>query len=268
MTLNTLLLLLPISTIILGYVVYKFQGKRQLISMDAVQFFYTFFVAPMIFVWFKLMLFLLLRTELGESISVSDLFIIDTIFSVLFLFLYAFISMHSLTKSFRLRKDADPLYDLFHHSEYIHLWLSHRVIISFGFIFSSLISVINLFFPLAVQMTNWQFYFATIIGFGLGPVLYIGILMMDPRQSKKRFLRFAKFIIAIFAVLQMMLYAIISPSLSGEYIVYWVITSIYISLAVCASLTFKSRKAVSVFEKAADIFRHFHWGINIDLWKN
>jgi len=268
MNLNLLLIILPLITIISGYAVYRFQGKKQFISMDAVQFFYMFLVAPMIFVWFKLMLFVLMRNELGVSLTANQLFFYDTVFSVLFLFFYAFISMHSLTKSFRLRKDNDPFYDLFYHSEYIHLWLSHHAMLYFGMAFFSLFAFLNLFFPLEMTMTNWQFYLVLLLGVILGPVVYVGILMADPRQAQRRFMRFVKLAIASFAVLHMMLYALFNPDLSPEYIIYWFFSCFFVSLAICASLTFKSKRAVSVFEQAADVFRHYKWGINMDLWSS
>lgn len=266
MNLNHLLIVLPFLTVVLGYVAYKFQGKKQLISMDAVQFLYTFLVAPMVFVWFKLMLYVLMRNELGVTLTANQWFFVDTVFSVLFLFFYAFVIMHSLTKSFRLRKDNDPLYDLFHHSEYIHLWLSHHAMIYFGMAFFSLFAFLNLFFPLELDMTNWQLYAILLLGILLGPIIYVGILMADPRQETKKFMRFVKLAIAFFAVVQMGLYALFSPDLSPEYSIYWFFACFFVSLAICASLTFKSKRAVSVFERAADIFRHYKWGINMDLW--
>lgn len=267
MNLSSLLLILPLLTIVFGYTVYKFQGKRQLVSMDAVQFLYTFFVAPMIFVWFKLMLFVLLRTELGESISIHQFLFFDTIFSVFFLFIYAFISMHSLTKSFRLRKDDDPLYDLFAHSEYIHLWLSHHAMIILGFALFSLFTLVNLFLPMPLSWSQGQFYFLIFLGFILGPILYVGLLMADPRQKRKHFLRYAKLVIAGFAIWQMLLYAIFNPAFSSAFLIYWLVTTTMISLVICASLSFKSRRASSFFERLADFFRHYRWGINIELFE-
>lgn len=265
MNLNLLLVILPFFMIAFGYTVYKFQGKKQFISMDAVQFLYTFLVAPMIFVWFKLMLFVLLRNELGVSLTPNQWFFYDTVFSVLFLFMYAFVSMHSLTKSFRLRKDNDPFYDLFYHSEYIHLWLSHHAMLYFGMAFFSLFAFLNLFFPLELTLESWQFYLVLVLGVVLGPAVYVGILMADPRQATRKFMRFVKLAIASFAILHMILYALFDPSLSPDYIIYWFFACFFVSLAICASLTFKSKRAVSVFEQAADVFRHYKWGINMEL---
>ena len=123
MLLIFLLLVLPVIGTLVGLVFYRFQGKKDLLKIDIVQFYYTFILSPIVFVWLKTMIFVLLQAN-THNLSMKEIYSIDTAFSVVFLLIFAFVAMHSVTKTFHL-KEKDPLYNFFFDSEYIHLWLSH-----------------------------------------------------------------------------------------------------------------------------------------------
>ena len=123
---QALLLLVPLLTGIFGMLIYRFQdGKKQLFKLDLVQFIYLFVMSPALFVWLKTFLFYLLRNELDLSLTINDVFVIDTVYSIGGFYLFGAISMHTLTKTFWLRRHHDPEFDIYHLSEYFHLWWTH-----------------------------------------------------------------------------------------------------------------------------------------------
>lgn len=262
---NLLLLILPIGTVISGLFVYRFQGKRQLLQLDIVQFIYTFFVAPAVFVWLKLLLFSLLRTDQSVVLSESQLFMFDTLFSMVFLFVYAFIVMHSLTKTFYLKKHFDPLYDLFHHSEYIHLWLSHQAMIIGGMFLFVVFSLLNIFFPLYVQIQRYQLYVLLLLGITMGIVTFVALIMADPLQTNGKFLRMIKLYSALFFTIHILFYIIFDPALSPQMIIYWFFATMSASLAFCSGLVHRSKRAMGLFERIRNLFLHKKWGWNIEL---
>ncbi|MCA9370211.1 hypothetical protein KC686_03570, partial [Candidatus Woesebacteria bacterium] len=126
MKLTIFLFAIPILSSLSGLLLYRFIGKKQLFKLDSIQFLYAFVLAPLLFVWAKTFFYTLVSTQnLGIALSSNDVFILDTVFSTFLLFIYAFVVMHSLTKTFNVRMKDDPLYNIFHHSEYFHLWLTH-----------------------------------------------------------------------------------------------------------------------------------------------
>lgn len=259
------ILLFLISIVIassVSLVLYRFQGKKEILKFDIVQFFYAFIFAPLMFVWLKTFLYVVLKNQLGSTLSANELFIIDTVFSVLFLFFYAFIAMHSLTKTFWINNAKDPLYDIFFHSEYIHLWLAHIVMIIGGMFLITFLGMVNLFFPLATTDSNlWQVLVA-LIGIISGGFCFLGVLMTDPKLETGYFLRLMKLAFGFFFSLYVFMYFIFSPPFSTTLSVYWWSFFLFATGVGLSFFTYKSKKAKNVVEMSLKYFKHFQWGVN------
>ena len=107
-----LLVLVPIFTTIFGMLLYRFQnGSKEIFRLDFVQFIYLFIMTPTLFVWLKTFLFYLLRNELEYSLSINELFVIDTIFTVIAVFVISAVAIHSLTKTFWIKRHHNPKFD-------------------------------------------------------------------------------------------------------------------------------------------------------------
>jgi hypothetical protein len=242
-----ILIAIPVITPLIGLLLYRQVGKKEFLKLDIVQFVYAFILGPIAFVWMKSMLFFLSRNDLGTSLSLNQLFFIDTAFSVIFLYLSAFIAIHSLTKTFEVKLQKDPLFDILEHSEKFHLWISHTSIYTLGGLIFMLLGLINLFLPLAIELTRTAFFLILLAALILGFILYAGIWLSNFTASK--FLRLVQLIYGFFFVIQIFAYFFVSPSFSGEYIVFWFIIMIFASMVFSFQVISRSQKSKTWINK-------------------
>jgi len=259
------LLLIPLFTSLFGLAIYKFQDRKlEIFRLDLVQFVYLFLVTPTIYVWLKSFLFYILRNELDLRLSVTDIFVLDTTFSVLAFIVMAAIAMHSLTKTFRLKRDHDPKFDIFHLSEYFHLWWTHFVIWGGAILLASFVSISNVFIPFQiVNMSKIQFY--SLLGFGLisGVLTFFSIWLSDADQGD--FMRIMKLVLAFFVLIHVVVYFVLDPIFNITNIGYWFVFANLFSATLCASLFERYEKKNKV-QQLMDFFKHRGWGNNVDLF--
>lgn len=261
-----LLFLVPILAIATTLFVYQLNGKKEIIKLDSVQFFYAFILAPIIFIWLKSVLYVLLRSELDFILSTGQLFLIDTSFSLFFLYVFAFIVMHSLTKSINLKVGQDPLHDIFKHSEYFHLWISHIVIyVGIGVLLSS-IAIANTVFPLEIEVPRIWFHGLLALGFLTGFFSFIGIWLSDPKQHAAHFLVLMKLCFGSLLVLHIFSFYLLRVPFSPEYGIYWTITVGYLSLIMCFFFAHKSKRALTFIERVSDWLKHKKWDKRVQLF--
>lgn len=252
-----ILLLSPV----LSFVIYKHQGKKQLVKLDLVQFIYLFVMAPVLFVWVKSFLFYILKGELGIGLSVNEVFIVDTVFSVIAFYIFSAVAIHTLTKTFRLHKDHNPLFDLFELSEYFHLWWSHLIIWIGLMVVLSFLSIVNLIVPIAPTQAMLPAAWASGIGIVLGIALFMIVWQSDVRQAN--YMRILKLSFAFFFALHVLLYFVVTPKFSAQYAAYWGSLNLFFAAVLSGLLLQRSRRAQSL----RDRFTHFNWGNNIQLFE-
>jgi len=261
-----LLFIVPILAIATSIFVYQLNGKKEIIKLDMVQFFYAFLLAPILFIWIKSVLYVLLRSELNFVLSPGQLFLIDTSFSLFFLYVFAFVVMHSLTKSINLKVGQDPLHDIFKHSEYFHLWISHLVIyIGAGVLFSC-VSIANAFFPLIIDVPRIWFYVVLIVGFITGLLAFMGIWMSDPKQHAAHFLALMKFCFGSLLVVHIFAFFLLGIRFDPSYGLYWTVTVGYLALIMCFFFAHKSQRALTFIERVSDWFKHQMWDKRVQLF--
>jgi hypothetical protein len=256
----SLFVLIPILVLVSGMFVYRYNG------LDMVQFFYAFVLAPVLFIWAKSFIYYLLRTEIDIRLSQLEIFLIDTGFSLIFLYVFAFIVMHSLTKTFNLKSARDPLYDILHHSEYFHLWLTHIVMYVGGMILISIIAFANVFFPLTVQIATPFFYIICTTGFMSGMLAFIGTLLSDPKQSKASFMRLMKLLYGFFFIGHVVVYFVFSPSFTSSYAPYWWSLFFFAGVVTLSFFRYRFAKARTFFDRISDWFKHRSWDLRVDLF--
>ncbi len=222
------LFLVPTFAILSSLYLYRHTGKREILRFDLVQFVYAFVLTPIVYVWFKSFLFVFLVQELNLYLSVTDLFIADTIFTVIFLFIFAFLVIHSLTKSFELKRHHDPFYDIFQHSEFFHLLTSHVVLYVGAVLLITIISTVNVFIPLEIVNNMVVFYAALILGFLIGIIIYIGLLLTDDEFDVKypRFEMFVELVYIAFFLFNIGVYFFFRPRFNLEHVMYWFVFTI------------------------------------------
>lgn len=256
------LLLIPLITSILGILIYRYQDRKfEVFKLDITQFVYLFLMAPTLYVWLKSFLFYIVRNELDLRLSVTDLFVIDTIFSVLAFIIMAAIAMHSLTKTFKLKRQFDPQFDIYHLSEYFHLWWTHIVIWGGGMLLATFVSISNVLIPLQVGVTNkLQFYLLLVIGLTSGLITFFALWMSDAKQGN--FMRLMKLFLAFFILIHVLVYFIFEPAFNMSTAGYWFVFFNLFSAVVCASIFERYEKT----NKIRAFFTHLGWGENIDLF--
>ncbi len=229
--------------------------------MDLIQFVYLFVIAPIFFVWAKTFLFFLLRRELSFNLSVNDLFVIDTIFSVLSFVIISVIAIHSLTKTFRLKRDRDPSFDLFHLSEYFHLWWSHIIIWGGVIVVETFMSFINVLVPFSTSpVSKMQFYLVLLLGLIWGVCLFFTIWMSDAQQNN--YMKLMKLFFAAGFVFHVVVYFVVEPRFNLNYGGYWFVFASFTS-AVLAGAVFEKYEKPRRFR---DKLLHVNWGNNINLF--
>ncbi|HSW89905.1 MAG TPA: hypothetical protein VLH19_03455 [Patescibacteria group bacterium] len=218
--LGVVLLLVPVLVLLAATFLYRFSGKKQLMRLDLVQFLFAFIVYPLAYIWLKNFTYFLVRRELGINVSQTEWLVIDTGMSVLFMYFYAFGIIHSLTKTFSLNLERDPLFDLVEHSEYFHEFLSH--VGMYGFVLGAfnVLSIINVFVPLPLQFTKPIFYSILLVGICMGLLGYY--VMFSVTQIKdRRYQRYMRVGVGLGFIVHAAIYFLGDVHFASQFVVYW-----------------------------------------------
>lgn len=240
------LTIFPAVILATGALIYRQMGKKELMKIDLVQFTYAFIISPMIIVWIKTVVFL----NLTEASGISDpetKFIIDTVITILSLFVYAFLVIHSLTKTFALKKDKDPLFDIFEHAEYFHLWLSHLIVYSGVLFFAFALGVANSFFPLPLLNRGIGLVVGIFLGVLLGFIFYYAMVTYKVEKPEK-FDKIMNLQIYIYTFLLTSSYIVFGPKYAPEYSVYWASAAFYLSSVGFSQILKRARRRQKLFK--------------------
>jgi len=267
MHISIVLLIILLCSAFIALFLYRYQGRRDIIHLDIVQFSYLFIFAPFLFVWLKSFVFVQVRAELGGSLSANEFFVLDTVVSVIALYLYGITAMKALTKSLFLKRHKDPLADLFQQTEYIHLWFSHLVMFIGVAAVLTVLAAINLFIPFQVVNSTIITIVMIALGVVFGICSYIILLLSNPKQEGYRLLKIVKLVYGVFFSFYIFSYFLISPPLATSHSFYWFCLFIFATFVVCSFSTYKSPRANSFLERVTDVFRDYSWGNNITLIK-
>jgi hypothetical protein len=223
-----ILFIIPIFTLLSAFFLYKHNGKVEFLRFDLVQFVYAFILAPLLFLWLKSFGYYLFSSELGLKISSNELFIMDSLFSVIALYVFAFIVIHSVTKSFELKQRQDPLHDLFAHSEYFHLEFSHFFIYLGAMSILTILSIANIFFPIYLEGDKPLMWLVIGLGLVCGVITYLGIQRFE--TSSLRFHKLMSLSYGFFFSAHVLAYYFLTVRFSLEYAAFWYSFMIFISL--------------------------------------
>lgn len=234
---------------------------------DFVQFLYTFFFTPLLFVWAKTFLRYIVANELQLDLSDTALFVIDTVYSVFALYIFAFVVIHSLTKTFNLKKHKDPLYDFFEHSEYLHLWLSHIVIYVGASILVLVFGLINIFIPIEIDITRTVLHLVTVVGAMSGIVVFSSAWLSDPREKQKgNFMRLIKLVFGMSFSLLVLCYYVFDPSYSSEHSIFWWVFMLFAAATAVSFFSYRSQRAHNAIDRFLDNFKHNEWDFQVKKW--
>lgn len=265
MTLQVFLLLVPILTFGSALILYRFTGRRQFFKLDSIQFFYAFILAPVFFIWAKTLFFTLIRNELAIPLTQNEIFVLDTAFTTFLLYIFGFVVIHSLTKTFNLQTINDPLYDIFYHSEYFHLWITHLFMFGGLMTVLSVFAIANLFFPLNTGISQNTFYLISSSGILGGIIGFLGIWLSDPKQAKN-FMRVMKLLFGLFFIVHSIFYFVLDPKFEASYGVYWWSSIAFATMVVISFFAHKSSKAQRIIEYISDMFKHKEWNFRLELF--
>ncbi len=260
-------MLVPIFAAISSIFIYQLNGKKEVLKLDLVQFFYAFILSPVLFVWLKSIIYVLLRSEMRITLNPSQLFLVDTAFSTIFLYIFAFVVMHSLTKSFSLKRGHDPLYDVFRHSEYFHLWITHLVIHLGILLVFNLVALINIFVPFELEITRAVFRVSAGSGVLGGILLFTSMWLSDPNQQKANYMRVIKLAAGILFLSNVVGYFIFDVPFAPQYSFYWwnsFALAAFVSLSLFA---YKSERAQNLFERVTSRLKHHKWDFRTQLFE-
>lgn len=246
-----ILFLIPILAIFSALYLYQHTGKKEILKFDLVQFVYAFVLSPIVYVWLKSFLFVSLVRELNLHLSVTDIFIADTVYTVIFLYVFAFIIIHSLTKSFSLKRSRDPFYDLFQTSEFFHMITSHVAFYVGGALLFTILAVVNVFIPLTTASSMLGFFSALALGVLFGFTVFVGLLLTDDDFERKypRFEMLIELLFAALFILDIVLYFYLRPAFNLSRIMYWFNFMALGGFIVSSLLIERSAKMVKFLQK-------------------
>lgn len=251
-----ILILVPI----VGLWLYKHSGKRQIFHLDFVQFVYLFIITPTLFIWSKTFLFYILKQQEHDlGLSINQIFLVDSIYSLIAFFIFAGIAIHTLTKSFQMKKLKDPSFDIFHISEYFHLWWSHLVMFIGGMVLLTVISFANLISPIVGLDSPLQFLAALLVSGILAIVAYLAVWNSDPKLEDRNFMRLMKLCFALFFLIHVGFYFGYEPSFEMRYVGFWSIFMLFLTLVLCSTVIYRSRRLQKLIKK----LHYPGWGQNM-----
>lgn len=246
------LLVIPVATMLVTFLLYRHVGKREFMRFDIIQFLYSFVFVPISFVWMKAFILYFARNELGAPMSDTQLFIIDSAFSVIFLYFASFVAMHSLTKTFEIKAKRDPLYDIIEDSEKFHLWITHTSLYYLIMILFVMLGLMNIAVPLNVQMGKPLFF--TFLGVGyFGGFLGCAAVMLS-NFNEGSFMRLIKLGFGFSFTVLAVSYFVFDPRFSPNYIVYWNLLIMFFSLMSSSFLIERSDRLTKFINR----FHHKH----------
>lgn len=267
MYISLFLLLFLLFGVAAALFLYRFQGRRNVIQLDIVQFLYIFLFYPVFFVWIKSFIYIQVRGDLGAALTANEYFLIDTAVSLTWLYLYGIFAIKGFTKTLFLARHKDPLTDLFKHSEYFHLWISHLAIFFGVAIISIILASLNIFVPFQVPNISLTNIFIALIGIVVGVSMFVMLLLSDPKQNGYRLLKVVKLVYGFVFTLLISIYLLIGPPFTTSYSMYWLVVFMFASFVVCSIFSYKSSRANSWLDGFTNLFRDISWGNNISLEK-
>lgn len=249
--LTLVIFLVPVLAALSALYLYQHTGKKEILKFDLVQFVYAFVLTPVVYVWFKTFLFAFLLSELNLHLSVTDIFIADTAFTVIFMYVFAFQVIHSLTKSFELKRVRDPFYDIFQHSEFFHLITSHVVLYVGSVLLMTIISTVNVFISFSVHTNTYVFFGALGLGLLVGTIIHTGIMLTDDDFEMKypRFEMFVELIYALFFIYDIGLFFFFRPGFNLTRGVYWFVFAILGGFVLSSLLVERSETLVRLLKR-------------------
>lgn len=246
------LIVIPAATMLTTFLLYKQVGKRDFMKLDIVQFLYAFVFSPLVFVWLKSLLLYMVRNETELQLDQSQLFLLDTTFSLIFLYLYAFIVIHSLTKTYEVKLQRDPLFDILEHAEDFHLWISHTSVYFLSGVLIALLGLTNLFIPVSLELDFLGMFGVVLIALGIGWLGFSAIWLSNFTEG--RFLRLIKLFFGIDLTVLILAYFWHGPSFTGSYAVYWFSTMIFAGVISASQIVKRSARSRKMLQK----FHHKH----------
>lgn len=249
------LFLLPVFMGLSLAYLYRFTGRKQILRFDLVQFVYAFLAYPLGYIWVKSILFFLLRQELGISLTFGQWNVLDTFFSLIFMYFYAFGIIHSLTKTFSLEMERDPLIDLFSRSEYFHELFSHIGMYAMGLVTVSILGSINLFFPVFILMERNIFLLINAFGILVGLIAYIAMFQntVFEGSTNRTYRRALRLVIALCFSMMAIFYFVSNPNFRETYILYWFTIDIFIAMIGCFFLVGPLARLLRFFTGPKDL---------------
>ena len=229
-----------------GLFLYRYTGKKRFLKFDLVQFIYAFSIAPLVFVWTKTFVYYLLQSE-AHLLGQTNLFIIDTAVSLLGLFVYSFVIIHFITKNFEIRRYRDPLYDVFQLSEVIHLWISHLGLYFFALLVATVLSLLNVYFPLDVELSRVWFLALLPAGGLSGGVLFIAVWLSNFTKSK--FMKINRLMFAFHFFAHLAMYFLLSIEFNMRFITYWFFFSCFLTTNILSIFFEKSQRLMLIIDR-------------------
>jgi len=181
--------------------------------------------------------------------SLNEWIWIDTAISISFLYFYAFGVIHSLTKTFSLRLERDPFYDIFAQSEYFHEFLSHVGMYSLSLIAVAFVGLLSIPFPLSIPVDKKLMWGLVVIALCMGLLAYFGLFgLTDKGVNYDIYKRLVKLTYGLCFVILAAASFFFSVSFSESYTVFWTVFFFFFSLTISTFFMNSSRRIYRFFD--------------------
>lgn len=217
--------------------IYRFSGKKEILQMDLVQFIYAFVIYPIGYIWLKNFIYILLRDEIGAKLTLGQWVTIDTGFTIVFMYFYAFGIIHALTKTFSLNLNRDPFYDMFDDSKYFHEFFSHVGMYVAVIVVVTILSLLNGIFPFSFE--NKKIVMDSLVGVAwfTGFLTYLGAFFFtDKGFQYSKYKRIMKLTFGLCFLVEVIFYYFFRTQFTlahgGYWFVFIMLTSTIVSMFI------------------------------------
>lgn len=221
---------------VVAFLLLKQNGKRQFLRFDLVQFIYLFVLSPVMFIWFKSFMFYLMKAQLGQGLTLNQLFMIDTILTMACFVIFTALAIHSLTKTFSLNLEHNPEFDLYELSEYFHLYWSHIIIWIGVLAVATFVGLANVLIDFVIPATiSISMSSVALVGIIMGTLFFVAL--GDMGEFQRKYLRIMKLSFAFLFVLHVLAYFMFDVPFAKEKLAYWFTFFALLTLVIISLFT-------------------------------
>jgi hypothetical protein len=129
----------------------------------------------------------------------------------------------------------------------IHLWISHLGLYFFALLVATVLSLLNVYFPLDVELSRVWFLALLPAGGLSGGVLFIAVWLSNFTKSK--FMKINRLMFAFHFFAHLAMYFLLSIEFNMRFITYWFFFSCFLTTNILSIFFEKSQRLMLIIDR-------------------